>query len=196
MSNILGNETWARCAGKLSSSGAKEYELSYERSLTMPKSPFAGDYEPKFLPPVGVAGTKQIYNMDVLNENVNDGNQGTQMDALGHFSYNESAWDGSSELDVSKAKYFGGMTQAEVKPTKDSPLLKLGIETVPPIITSAITAEIITKVLEKCNVNVEILGFTTKEWKGGNSKKKCRMKKLISNLSVLTQSPNYMLIGW
>ena len=41
-----------------------------------------------------------------------------------------------------------------------------------PIITSAITTEIITKVLEKCNVNVEILGFTTREWKGGNSKKK------------------------
>ena len=40
-----------------------------------------------------------------------------------------------------------------------------------PIITSAITTEIITKVLEKCNVNVEILGFTTREWKGGNSKK-------------------------
>ena len=142
MSNILGNETWSRCSDKLSSLDAKEYELSYERSPTMPKSPFAGDYEPKFLPPVGVAGTKQIYNMDVLNENVNDGNQGTQMDALGHFSYNESAWDGSSELDVSKAKYFGGMTQAEVKPTKDSPLLKLGIETVPPIITSAILLDV------------------------------------------------------
>ena len=41
-----------------------------------------------------------------------------------------------------------------------------------PIITSAITTEIITKVLEKCKVNVEILGFTTKEWKGGRSKKK------------------------
>ena len=41
-----------------------------------------------------------------------------------------------------------------------------------PIITSAITTEIITKVLEKCNVNVEILGFTTREWKGGKSKQK------------------------
>jgi len=40
-----------------------------------------------------------------------------------------------------------------------------------PIITAAITTEIITKTLEKCRVNVEILGFTTKEWKGGNSKK-------------------------
>ena len=41
-----------------------------------------------------------------------------------------------------------------------------------PIITSALTAEILTQTLEKCNVNVEILGFTTKEWKGGSSKKK------------------------
>ena len=41
-----------------------------------------------------------------------------------------------------------------------------------PIITSAITVEILAKTLEKCNVNVEILGFTTKEWKGGESKKK------------------------
>ncbi len=40
-----------------------------------------------------------------------------------------------------------------------------------PIVTSAMTAEIITKTLEKCRVNVEILGFTTKEWKGGRSKK-------------------------
>ena len=39
-----------------------------------------------------------------------------------------------------------------------------------PIVTSAITTEIITKVLEKCNVNVEILGFTTRDWKGGKSK--------------------------
>ena len=40
-----------------------------------------------------------------------------------------------------------------------------------PIVTSAMTAEIITKTLEKCRVNVEILGFTTKEWKCGKSKK-------------------------
>ena len=45
-----------------------------------------------------------------------------------------------------------------------------------PIITSAITTEIITKVLEKCKVNVEILGFTTREWKGGQSKKKWENK--------------------
>ena len=142
MGNLIGSETWARCANELASEGAKEYELSYERSPTMPKSPFAGDYEPKFLPPVGLPGSIQVYNMDVLNENVNDGNQGTQMDAFGHFSHTEKAWDGESELITSQAKYFGGFRQEEVKPSPDSPLLKLGMETVPPIITSAILLDV------------------------------------------------------
>ena len=50
-----------------------------------------------------------------------------------------------------------------------------------PIVTSAMTAEIITKTLEKCRVNVEILGFTTKEWKGGKSKKLWEKKNKHSN---------------
>ncbi len=50
-----------------------------------------------------------------------------------------------------------------------------------PIVTSAMTAEIITKTLEKCRVNVEILGFTTKEWKGGKSKKLWEKNKRIIN---------------
>ena len=32
-------------------------------------------------------------------------------------------------------------------------------------------ADILAKVLEQCNVKVEILGFTTAEWKGGESRK-------------------------
>ena len=142
MGNLIGKETWYRCSEKLASREAKEYELSYERSTTMPKSPFAGKYEPKFLPPVGLAGSKQIYNMDVLNENVNDGNQGTQMDAFGHFSHTQEKWDGESDLKTEDAKYFGGFNQKEVKPSPDSPLLKLGMETVPPIITSAILLDV------------------------------------------------------
>tara|TARA_B100000965_G_scaffold319191_1_gene280053 strand:- start:2075 stop:3091 length:1017 start_codon:yes stop_codon:yes gene_type:complete len=142
MGNLIGSETWARCASELASEGAREYELSYERSPTMPKSPFAGDYEPKFLPPVGLPGSIQVYNMDVLNENVNDGNQGTQMDAFGHFSHTEKTWDGESELITSQAKYFGGFRQEEVKPSPESPLLKLGMETVPPIVTSAILLDV------------------------------------------------------
>jgi cobaltochelatase CobT len=40
-----------------------------------------------------------------------------------------------------------------------------------PITTAAISAEIIAQTLEKCGVKVEILGFTTADWKGGNTKK-------------------------
>ena len=50
MTNLLGSDTWARCAKEMSQSNAKVYELSYERTSTMPLSPFAGEYKPKFLP--------------------------------------------------------------------------------------------------------------------------------------------------
>ena len=40
-----------------------------------------------------------------------------------------------------------------------------------PIIIAANAVEILTKTLERCGVKVEILGFTTREWKGGQSKK-------------------------
>jgi len=41
-----------------------------------------------------------------------------------------------------KIKYFGGFNQNEVKPTGESPLLKLGIENVPPIITSGLLLDV------------------------------------------------------
>ncbi len=41
-----------------------------------------------------------------------------------------------------------------------------------PIIIAANAVEILTKTLERCGVKVEILGFTTREWKGGKSKLK------------------------
>jgi cobaltochelatase CobT len=40
-----------------------------------------------------------------------------------------------------------------------------------PITIAAISADIISRTLERCGVKVEILGFTTKEWKGGQSYK-------------------------
>jgi len=40
-----------------------------------------------------------------------------------------------------------------------------------PITIAAISADIISRTLERCGVKVEILGFTTKEWKGGASYK-------------------------
>jgi hypothetical protein len=89
MTKLLGPETYLRCSNFLADPKAKTYELSYKRTSTMPLSPFAGEYEPKFLPEIAWAGSKQVFTMDVLNENVNDGNQGTQMDALGHFGYTD-----------------------------------------------------------------------------------------------------------
>ncbi len=39
-----------------------------------------------------------------------------------------------------------------------------------PIALAATTADIITRTLERCGVKVEILGFTTRAWKGGKSR--------------------------
>ncbi len=39
-----------------------------------------------------------------------------------------------------------------------------------PIMIAAICADILARTLERCGVKVEILGFTTKAWKGGDSK--------------------------
>ncbi|MBN8827655.1 MAG: hypothetical protein J0H68_02990 [Sphingobacteriia bacterium] len=41
-----------------------------------------------------------------------------------------------------------------------------------PITVAAICSDILTNLLEKFGIKIEILGFTTKEWKGGQSKKK------------------------
>ncbi len=40
-----------------------------------------------------------------------------------------------------------------------------------PITIAALSADIISRTLERCGVKVEVLGFTTKEWKGGNAYK-------------------------
>ena len=41
-----------------------------------------------------------------------------------------------------------------------------------PISVAAICADILSRTLERCTVKVEILGFTTKQWKGGLSREK------------------------
>ena len=41
-----------------------------------------------------------------------------------------------------------------------------------PISVAAICADILARTLERCDVKVEILGFTTKHWKGGSSREK------------------------
>ena len=137
MANTLGPTTWQRCAPYLANPKAKSYELSHLRSNTMPQSPFGTPLRDKYRPTVGIPGTQHAFNGE---ETVSGepGAQGTQMDALGHFAVLPKPWDGKGEFPANESSYYGGYKQSDVKPTPDSPLLKLGIEKVPPIVTTAV----------------------------------------------------------
>src|SRR3546814_2429416 len=41
-----------------------------------------------------------------------------------------------------------------------------------PISVAAMSADILARTLERCGVKVEILGFTTRAWKGGQAREK------------------------
>jgi kynurenine formamidase len=138
MANQIGPATLQRCAWHMQQPGAKSYELSQVRSNTMPQSPFAAPTVVKPKPTSGVPGTAHAFNSEVFNDGAEPGQQGTQIDALGHFAVLKQPWDGKSPLAVDEALYYGGRTQQEVKPTPDSPLLKLGLDKMPPIVTSAV----------------------------------------------------------
>jgi kynurenine formamidase len=103
----------------------------------MPQSPFAVPLKENRRPTVGIPGTRHAFNTDeVVTGDPNQ--QGTQMDALGHFAVLPEAWDGKGEFPANGARYYGGYAQADVKPTPDSPLKKLGMDKVPPIVTTAV----------------------------------------------------------
>ena len=142
MANAIGPATWSRCAPYLADASARAYELSQVRSNTMPLSPFAGPYAVAPAPTTGLPGTRQAFNNEVLGAGASPGQQGTQMDAFGHFGVLPEAWDGKSPLATNAIRYYGGFTQEDVKPTPDSPLLKLGIDKVPPLITTAILLDV------------------------------------------------------
>ena len=103
----------------------------------MPQSPFAVPLRENAKPTVGIPGTRHAFNTDEVASG-DPGQQGTQMDALGHFAVLPEAWDGKGEFPSGRATYYGGYAQSDVKPTPDSPLRKLGIDKAPPIITSAV----------------------------------------------------------
>ena len=50
-----------------------------------------------------------------------------------------------------------------------------------PITITAICADILSRTLERCSVKVEILGFTTKNWKGGKSREEWNKKNKPKN---------------
>jgi kynurenine formamidase len=66
------------------------------------------------------------------------GGQGTHIDALGHFGFVPDVWDGTGDFPVEQSRYYGGFTQADVKPTPEGPLAKLGVDKIPPIVTTAL----------------------------------------------------------
>ena len=50
-----------------------------------------------------------------------------------------------------------------------------------PITIAALCADILSRTLERCSVKVEILGFTTKNWKGGKSREAWNKKGKVKN---------------
>ena len=137
MANGLGAGTWGRCAWHLSQAGAKSYEISHVRSNTMPQSPFGVPLNYEYTPTKSIPFSKHAFNDEVLKGG-QPGAQGTQMDALGHFGHMPELWKGKGDIPVDTATYYGGYSQKDVKPSPSSPLLRLGIDKVPPIVTSAV----------------------------------------------------------
>lgn len=138
MANQIGPGTWARCAWHIGQARAQSYELSYERSNSMPLSPFTGPYAQSPKPTAGLPGTGHGFNGESLNEGAEPGAQGTQMDALGHFAFMAQPWDGKPPFPAENLRYYGGFAQSEVKPGDASALRRLGMEKAPPIVTSAV----------------------------------------------------------
>src|SRR5262245_58128454 len=111
MANQIGPATQMRCAWHMQQPGARPYELSQLRSNTMPAAPFAGPTQSKPQATAGIPGTAHAFNSESLNEGAEPAQQGTQMDALGHFAYFRQPWDGKGEFPADTALYYGGFTQ-------------------------------------------------------------------------------------
>jgi kynurenine formamidase len=137
MANTLGAGTSMRCAWHLNQPDSRVYELAHLRSNDMPTSPWAAPIQYDYSTTSGVPGSSVAWHPGTKVTGIS-GVQGTQMDAFGHWGYLDETWDGTGDFPTEKAKYYGGHTQADVKPTAGLPIQKLGIEKAPPIITSAV----------------------------------------------------------
>jgi kynurenine formamidase len=137
MANAIGPATWMRCAQHLAQPGTQVYELSHLRSNDMPMSPWAPPLEMEYQATNGVPGHLDVWHAGARISG-EPAAQGTQMDAFAHWGSLAEPWDGEGEFPVDEVTYYGGFTQAEVKPAPDAPLAKLGIDKAPPIVTSAV----------------------------------------------------------
>src|SRR5690606_5004307 len=137
MGNTQGFGTRLRCLPYLIHPFAKPYELAHERSPTMPSNPFSPPLQYDYRPTASAPFSRHAFNGEDICGEISG--QGTQFDALGHFAEMQQVWDPEAgDPPVANASYYGGFTQEDVKPTPDSPLLRLGVEKAPPILTSAV----------------------------------------------------------
>lgn len=137
MANTLGVGTSMRCAFHLSQQNSHIYELSHLRSNEMPSSYWTPAMKYEYPSTAGLPNTLIAWHSGMKITGVS-GAQGTQMDAFGHWGYLDEVWDGKTAYPLEKVKYYGGHKQLDVKPIANGPLQKLGIDNVPPIITSAV----------------------------------------------------------
>jgi len=93
MANTLGAATTLRCGWHMSQRGARTYEASFVRSNTMPKSPFANPSLSKPKPTAGVPFSAHAFNSEAFDAGAEPQQQGTQIDALGHFASIAAPWD-------------------------------------------------------------------------------------------------------
>lgn len=136
MANTLGRDTTMRCALSMLHPHTRPYELGHVTSNTMPQSPFSSPVSYSFRPTNFLPGTAHGFNGEAVTGEA--AHQGTQFDALGHFAYLPSVWDGTGSPPASSLLYYNGFTQADVKPYPTAPLARLGVENVPPLVTSAV----------------------------------------------------------
>ncbi len=85
MANTLGPRPGSAARRISRNPRAKSYELSFVRSNTMPQSPFAVPLRENAKPTIGVPMSRHAFNTDEVVSG-DPGQQGTQMDALGHFA--------------------------------------------------------------------------------------------------------------
>ena len=128
-----------RCAWHMAQPGRKSYELSQVRSNTMPLSPFAGPYavKPEADRRHPGHGARVQHRVARTRAPIPASRaRSSTRSAISPFA--AAALGRQVRRSRRKSDLLRRLHAEEVKPTPDSPLLKLGIEKSPPIITSAV----------------------------------------------------------
>ena len=141
--NTQSYATRLRCAARLLDPQAAVYELGRVHSQTMPQALFGGPpVAIEYAPTGGLPFLAHVANEEQYVGSISQ--QGTQMDALGHFGVMPSIWDPTTDPlpPTETATYYNGFTQAQVKPAANGPLAALGIDRAPPIVTTAVILDV------------------------------------------------------